>query len=271
MIDSVTGEVTLNLNNETVESLISDALRVAEEQEAAPFVKLDITKPAKARSVVLDIAVIRAFYNAGMTLTVKLPAGHITLPPAALGALVKTGAGLVRIEAAPVVLDELTAMQAAQARGYERVVDVNVYAGEDKIDVPMTISLPYTLKEGEDHAAVCIWYLDEEGNMAQLNGFYNGLTGRLVFTVNHQSYYVVGYDPVALWENIFNDVSVGDWYYSAAGFVNFYGLMCGYGDGTFAPQDSVTRAMFITLLWNIEGQPEPLNGFNLADIPDDAW
>jgi hypothetical protein len=217
------------------------------------------------------MAVIRAFYNAGMTLTVKLPAGDITLPPAALESLVKTDAAFVRIEAAPVLLEELTAMQAAQVRGYGQVVDVNVYAGEDKIDIPMTISLPYMLKDGEDPAAVCVWHLDDEGNLARLSGVYNELTGRIAFGVSHQSYYVAGYDPVAMWENIFYDVSKGDWYYDAVAFTNYYGLMCGYGDGTFAPQDSVTRAMFITLLWNMEGKPEPLNGLNLVDISGDAW
>jgi hypothetical protein len=177
----------------------------------------------------------------------------------------------VIIEAVPVPLSGLTAMQAAQVREGQTIVDVNVYVNGEKVDIPMTISLPYTLKAGEEPAAVRVWHLDGDGNLNRLNGGYNALTGLISFRVGHQSYYVVGYDPVALWANIFSDVNAGDWFYDAVAYVNYYGLMEGHGDGIFAPHESMTRAKFITILWNMEGQPEPSNVLNFADVPGDSW
>jgi len=63
------------------------------------------------------------------------------------------------------------------------------------------------------------------------------------------------YDPGHLWENIFNDVPPGAWYYDAVAFANYHGLFSGVGDNRFSPQGSMTRAMFVTVLWNLEGKP----------------
>jgi hypothetical protein len=275
-VDADSGAVTLEMDGEAVESLIADALAAAREESASPVVTLDLSETEQARAAVLGAEAIRAFENAGITLIIKLPAAEITLPPEALEALTLDTADAVsiKIEAAAVPASKLTPMQAVQVRGFGAVVDVSVFADGKEIDVPMTISLPYQLKYGENPAAVCCWHLDDEGNLTRLNGVYDASTGVISAEINHQSYYVVGYDPVALWENALGDVSAGDWYYDAVAFANYYGLMGGYGSGAFVPDDTVTRAMFITILWNLEGKPRDQRTENreqLKDVGDSDW
>jgi hypothetical protein len=104
-----------------------------------------------------------------------------------------------------------------------------------------------------------------------LDGVYDAETGMITFTVNHQSLFVAGYDPVALWINIFNDIASGAWYFDAVAYSNYYGLFDGYGGGIYAPNDSMTRAMFVTVLWNLEGRPAPVNPDSFNDILPEEW
>jgi hypothetical protein len=148
---------------------------------------------------------------------------------------------------------------------------VDVFVGKDKVDVPVTISLPYTLKPGQDPKAVCVWHLDDKANLTKLNGVYDKDSGMITFTVNHQSYFVAGYDPVMLWINIFNDVNANAWYYDAVAFANYYGLFSGYGDGVFAPQDSMTRAMFAAVLHKMEGSLATGAASDFGDVAPGSW
>jgi hypothetical protein len=93
----------------------------------------------------------------------------------------------------------------------------------------------------------------------------------ITFTISHQSYFVVGYEPVALWVNIFNDVTANAWYYNAVAFANFHGLFGGYGNGIFAPRDSMTRAMFTMVLYQLEDNPTIRGASRFTDVAPDAW
>lgn len=46
----------------------------------------------------------------------------------------------------------------------------------------------------------------------------------------------------------FNDVKAGDWYYDAVTFMTRNGYMSGYPDGTFKPNEPITRAEIVTVL-----------------------
>ena len=47
--------------------------------------------------------------------------------------------------------------------------------------------------------------------------------------------------------------------------------MAGIGDGVFAPNGTLTRAMGATVLWNKAGKPEPQNVAPFLDVTSDAW
>jgi hypothetical protein len=70
----------------------------------------------------------------------------------------------------------------------------------------------------------------------------------------------------------FADVQKGDWYYDAVAYATANGIMSGYNAETFGPNDTLTRAMVVQVLYNKEGQPA-LNGLkhNFSDVPADQW
>lgn len=53
----------------------------------------------------------------------------------------------------------------------------------------------------------------------------------------------------------FTDVSTGDWYYDAVKYVYKAGMMNGTTATSFGPEVTTTRAMIVTILYRLEGEP----------------
>lgn len=66
---------------------------------------------------------------------------------------------------------------------------------------------------------------------------------------------------------VFTDVS-GHWGESFIYGASEKGLFGGYGNGKFGPDDKITRAQFITVLWRMAGRPEPTTNAPFKDIED---
>jgi hypothetical protein len=70
---------------------------------------------------------------------------------------------------------------------------------------------------------------------------------------------------------VYNDV----WNHNAAGviaFVSARGLFGGIGDNLFNPDGSITRAMFVQVLANLDGADLSVySPLNFADVPQSAW
>ena len=69
----------------------------------------------------------------------------------------------------------------------------------------------------------------------------------------------------------FSDVGKDNPNYDAIIKVYEKGWMAGIGDGVFAPNGTLTRAMGATVLWNKAGKPEPQNVAPFLDVTSDAW
>ena len=69
----------------------------------------------------------------------------------------------------------------------------------------------------------------------------------------------------------FTDVKPGDWFYDYVAYVYANGLMEGTSATTFAPDDNMTRAMLVTILWRVEGEPVVNYLMPFTDVPDGAW
>ena len=63
-------------------------------------------------------------------------------------------------------------------------------------------------------------------------------------------------EPVQTPSNKFTDVKSGDWFYDSVMYVKNGGLMNGTTETTFAPNNNLTRAMLVTVLYRLEGSPE---------------
>ena len=68
----------------------------------------------------------------------------------------------------------------------------------------------------------------------------------------------------------FADVDTSAWYHLAVDFVVENGLMNGYGNGSFGPNDTLTRAELAQILYNKEDRPS-VSGSVFTDVADGAW
>ena len=75
----------------------------------------------------------------------------------------------------------------------------------------------------------------------------------------------------AEWENPYSDVAERDWFYEAVKYTNQKGLFSGTTETTFAPDESLTRAMLVTVLWRGEGQPAVDYLMSFADVDEGAY
>ena len=55
----------------------------------------------------------------------------------------------------------------------------------------------------------------------------------------------------------YTDVPSGAWYADALAWASAQGIVSGYSDGRFCPNDSITREQFVTILWRGESSPAP--------------
>ena len=65
--------------------------------------------------------------------------------------------------------------------------------------------------------------------------------------------------------------TVGTWYHEAVDYVLRNGLMNGYSNGTFGPNDNLSRAQFAQILFNKEGRPVVNYLLQYSDVADGAW
>ena len=67
--------------------------------------------------------------------------------------------------------------------------------------------------------------------------------------------------------DMYNDVSGDAWYADSVAWAAENGIVNGYGDGQFGPNDSVTREQFVVMLWRYVGSPEA-NSHDLTAFTD---
>ncbi len=142
------------------------------------------------------------------------------------------------------------------------------------------VEIEYELQNDEDEDEVKVWHLATDGDLTDMKADYDENDEIASFTTDHLSYYVVGFDDLDEIEEeeeddfdlsgLYTDVVPTDWYYDAIQYVSKNGLMTGTGTLKFSPNDTTTRAMIVTILWRMEGEPSALN-YGFEDLEDGAW
>ena len=69
----------------------------------------------------------------------------------------------------------------------------------------------------------------------------------------------------------FTDVSTSDWFYDDVKFVYENGLFSGTDSRSFSPSASMTRAMLVTVLYRLEGEPAVAGRSSFADVKSGAY
>lgn len=133
-----------------------------------------------------------------------------------------------------------------------------------------TITLTATPDEGYRLEEITV--TDSSGRKLELTSLGNGKYSfkmpawSVVVTANFQE--EAHTQP---WVNPFTDVAEGAWYYDAVRFASENGLMGGYGNGLFGPNDNLSRAQFAQILFNKEGRPVVNYLMQFDDVADEAW
>ena len=69
----------------------------------------------------------------------------------------------------------------------------------------------------------------------------------------------------------FTDVSTSDWFYSDVMFVYENGLFSGTDSRSFSPNASMTRAMLVTVLYRLEGEPVGTGSSSFSDVRSGSY
>ena len=162
-----------------------------------------------------------------------------TISRADSGGTVVISAGLV---------DRSTLSEADRGKVQDRpVYDLTVMNGDKTVSDfnggHATVSIPYTLKPGENANSVVVYYLADDGSLKTVRGHYNANAKAVVFKTTHFSKFVIGHNPVS-----FSDVAASAWYKNAIEFIAARGITSGTGDNQFSPNAKLTRGQFVVLL-----------------------
>lgn len=69
----------------------------------------------------------------------------------------------------------------------------------------------------------------------------------------------------------FTDLDEGAWYEAGVRYAVEAGLMRGTSETTFEPDGTLTRAMLVTVLYRLAGEPDVKTAHRFTDVPDGCW
>lgn len=71
--------------------------------------------------------------------------------------------------------------------------------------------------------------------------------------------------------NSYTDVSTNDLYYPAVMYMSEQKYMMGYSDTEFGPNDTLSRAMFVTILYRVSGEKVSATNTKFTDVAQGTW
>lgn len=240
--------------------LTSRQLRAATGAQSGVAVTVDATDPAVGTVVLAGRSIANACDAGAAALQVKFRSGTVTLDARALAAL-----DLHKDVA--VSLASGASLNAAQQRALGSQAATATLANASVLVDGAAASCP----AGSVRAAVAVnaaddltaWSLADDGSISAAGGAYDAGQQTYAFDV------VNGVTAIARFP--FTDVVAGTWYYGAAAYAYNNGLFAGMTPTTFAPNATMTRAMLVSVLWRLAGEPAPKAPNTFVDVPDGAW
>ena len=116
------------------------------------------------------------------------------------------------------------------------------------------------------------WSVSGDIGTISADGTFTAAAKDAVGTINAQAGDTTVSIPVTVVNpEKFDDVTKTDWFYTAVKYVGDDGIMNGTGGRIFSPNAEMSRAMVVTVLWRIEGSPEPTTSGTFSDVPDGQW
>ena len=233
--------------------------------------------------------------NDADALTVRLTDGSVTFDAAALAAIVDQAKGsTIQLNLDGITESGLRTAQktAIKDMDVQTVYDAYITSNGQRISDfkggKATVTVPYELKAAQRAAGVTVWYVADNGDKTEMPSTCDGKDVK--FTVEHFSNYVVAYDASRVTEDVsenrsyeickkdntcpiskFTDADPTAWYHDGVHYALDEGIMNGTGGGKFEPDKATTRAMIVTMLWRMKGEPEYHGTLDFTDAEDGAW
>lgn len=165
------------------------------------------------------------------------------------------------------------------AKRNENTVLDKLSGGFDLIYIPRTCTLTFDTNGGDSLTRRAVLY-GESIDLAKyvpvrerytFIGWYSDKTlTKQVFTLEMKTNTTI----YAGWEKTevfpFGDVTESDRFYEDIAYVWKTGLMVGVGENTFASELSLSRAMIVTILYRLEGEPE-VGRCDFTDVAEGMW
>ncbi len=239
--------------------LTSRQLRAATDAQSGAAVTVDATDPAADTVILSGRSIINA-RNAGVaSLQVQFRSGIVTLDADALAALDLHKDVAVSLTGASLNAAQQRALgtQAATAALARASVTVDGAAASYPVG---SVRAAIPVRAADDLTA---WSLAEDGAISAVGGAWDAQQQTYAFDV------ISGVTAIARFP--FADVPAGSWYYGAAAYAYNNGLFGGTSPTTFAPNATMSRAMLVTVLWRLAGEPAPKGVNTFADVPGGTW
>ena len=130
----------------------------------------------------------------------------------------------------------------------------------------VSVTLPYALGKGETAEGLAILIVSDDGTGRNIKCTYNARSRTVTFSTKNFGVFVIAYEADHIWNNPFADVKETDWFYDAVRYVNQKGLFSGTTATTFSPNLATTRAMLVTVLYRLDGQPAVMGSSKFSDV-----
>ncbi len=223
-----------------------DAAAVAaalEEEAEAEILSVKVeSKDADTVELTLDAEALKAVAEGGTALRVETEQGAVTLSKDELSKLAEDGG-------------EVAVTLSASEDGS---TTLNVTVNGESADVTVKAALPAV----EDSQVLVL--VKEDGTEEVIRK-------SLVEDGTAYAYLPAG-STVRAVDNSMEFEDVGDsWYADYVDFVSSHGLFIGVSETEFAPQDNMTRAMLVTVLFRLEAEPDGFTGLKFGDVKDGSW
>lgn len=237
---------------------------------------LDLSADSTVRTVSLTGDVVAALAGAKNGAALTLPNGTVALDRETLTALGSAAQadGMASISIASADKSSLTGAQRKYLPKNGTILNISAQVQPKNgtatrvhaLNGTAAISVAYTLKSGENADHLVAYYLAEDGSFEKLPVIYDAATGKATFKTTHFSIFVITHE----YSSDFSDVNLRKWFYNEVNTALENGWFKGLTATKFGPDDGMTRAMLVQVLYRMSGS-KAASTAQFTDVADGKW
>lgn len=237
---------------------------------------LDLSADSTVRTVSLTGDVVAALAGAKNGAALTLPNGTVALDRETLTALGSAAQadGMASISIASADKSSLTDAQRKYLPKNGTILNISAQVQPKNgtatrihaLNGTASVSVAYSLKNGENAAHLVAYYLAEDGSFEKLPVIYDAATGKATFKTTHFSTFVITHE----YSSDFSDVNLRKWFYNEVNTALENGWFKGLTATKFGPDDGMTRAMLVQVLYRMSGS-KAASTAQFTDVADGKW